>query len=119
MRRWRGIIVPLVVLLVAEITFRATVTMSDSLAPPSRAVGALLGALADGTLLANTARTLAGMLGGLAIGGIAGLVAGIAIGFSETLRRASFFPTALLWSGPSAALVPPSPRSFPAGCGLE
>ena len=119
MRRWRGIIVPLVVLLVAEITFRATVTMSDSLAPPSRAVGALLGALADGTLLANTARTLAGMLGGLAIGGIAGLVAGIAIGFSETLRRASFLNIELLRPIPSVALLPLSLLIFGFGYSME
>jgi len=86
-RRWRGILVPLAVLILAEVGFRVSIGASDSLAPPSRAVGALFSALGDGTLLANTARTLAGMLGGLALGGLGGLAVGIALGFSETLRR--------------------------------
>ena len=119
MRRWRGIIVPLAILVVAEIGFRVSIGASDSLAPPSRAMVALMSALGDGTLLANTARTLAGMLGGLAIGGAAGLAAGIAIGFSETLRRASFLTIELLRPIPSVALLPLSLLIFGFGYGME
>lgn len=119
MRRWRGIVVPLAILIAAEILFRATVTMSDSLAPPSRALAALAGALFDGSLLVGTARTLAGMLGGLALGGIGGLVVGIAIGFSETLRRASFLTIELLRPIPSVALLPLSLLIFGFGYGME
>lgn len=119
MRRGRGIIVLLAILVAAEIGFRVSIEASDSLAPPLRALGALVSALGDGTLLANTARTLAGMLGGLAIGGIAGLAAGIAIGFSETLRRASFLTIELLRPIPSVALLPLSLLIFGFGYGME
>ena len=119
MRRWRGILVPLAVLILAEVGFRVSIGESDSLAPPSRAVGALLGALGDGSLLAGTARTLAGMLGGLAIGGLGGLAVGIALGFSETLRRASFLTIELLRPIPSVALLPLSLLIFGFGYGME
>ncbi len=119
MRRWRGILVPLAVLLLAEVGFRLSIGESDSLAPPSRAVGALVGALGDGNLLANTARTLAGMVGGLALGGLGGLAVGIALGFSETLRRASFLTIELLRPIPSVALLPLSLLIFGFGYGME
>ena len=75
--------------MLAEIGFRASVGSSDSLAPPSRVVGApSLERLGDGSLLIGTAKTLGTMLTGLALGGLSGLAAGIALGFSETLCAA-------------------------------
>ena len=119
MRRLRGILVPLAVLILAEVGFRVSIGESDSLAPPSRAVAALAGALGDGSLVAGTATTLAGMLGGLALGGLGGLTVGIALGFSETLRRASFLTIELLRPIPSVALLPLSLLIFGFGYGME
>jgi NitT/TauT family transport system permease protein len=119
MMRWRGIIVPATLLVLAEVGFRATVGFSDSLAPPSRVVGGLVAALADGSILIGTLRTLATMLAGLAIGALGGLAVGIALGFSETLRRAAFLTVEMLRPIPSVALLPLSLLIFGFGYRME
>ena len=67
MKRWRGIVAPVALLVLAEVAFRAMVGASDSLAPPSRVVAALGSVLRDGSLLLGTAQTLTSMLAGLAL----------------------------------------------------
>lgn len=119
MKRWRGIIIPVTLLMLAEVTFRATIASSDSLAPPSRVAAALLDALHDGSLLAGTARTLVTMLAGLALGALGGLAVGIALGFSVTLRRASFLTVEMLRPIPSVALLPLSLLIFGFGYRME
>ena len=119
MRRWRGIVFPVVLLALAEVAFRVRVGASDSLAPPSRVVVALIDTMADGSLLAGTARTLGTMLAGLALGALGGLAAGIALGFSETLRRAAFLTIEMLRPIPSVALLPLSLLIFGFGYRME
>ncbi len=119
MTRWRGILVPAALLVLAEVGFRASVGSSDSLAAPSRVVGGLIAALTDGSILVGTLRTLATMLAGLAIGALGGLAAGIALGFSETLRRAAFLTVEMLRPIPSVALLPLSLLIFGFGYRME
>jgi NitT/TauT family transport system permease protein len=119
MRRWRGIVVPAVLLALAELAFRASVGSSDSLAPPTHIALALVAAMVDGSLLVGTGRTLATMLMGLALGVGGGLVAGIALGFSDTLRRAAFLTVEMLRPIPSVALLPLSLLIFGFGNRME
>lgn len=119
MRRWRGIIAPVALLVLAEVTFRVMVGASDSLAPPSRAVSALVGVLRDGSLLLGTAQTLSAMLAGLALGAAGGLAVGIALGFSEVLRRFAFLTVEMLRPVPSVALLPLSLLIFGFGYRME
>jgi ABC-type nitrate/sulfonate/bicarbonate transport system permease component len=119
MRRWRGIAVPVALLALAEVGFHVSVGSSDSLAPPSRIAVALLSAVGDGSLLIDTAKTLATMLVGLALGVLTGLLAGIALGFSETLRRAAFLTVEMLRPIPSVALLPLSLLIFGFGYRME
>ena len=54
----------------------------------------------------GTAQTLATLLAGLALGGFAGLAAGIALGSSDLLRRLTFLTIEMLRPIPSVALLP-------------
>jgi NitT/TauT family transport system permease protein len=117
-KRWRGILVPLILLAVAEVGLRAWGS-SDSLAPPSRALAALVDVLRDGSLLRGTAQTLAAMLAGLALGTIGGLVAGMALGFSDVLRRVTLLTIEMLRPVPSVALLPLSLLIFGFGYRME
>ena len=119
MRRWRGIVVPALLLALAEAGFHVSVGASDSLAPPSRVAWALVAALADGSLLVGTGKTLATMLMGLGLGVLTGLAAGIALGFSETLGRAAFLTVEMLRPIPSVALLPLSLLIFGFGYRME
>ncbi|HEX6001791.1 MAG TPA: ABC transporter permease subunit [Hyphomicrobiaceae bacterium] len=119
MTRWRGIAAPVVLVALAEIGFWVSVGTSDSLAPPSRVVVALVTALGDGSLLLGTAKTIATMLMGLALGVGGGLLAGIALGFSETLRRAAFLTVEVLRPIPSVALLPLTLLVFGFGYRME
>ena len=119
MRSWRGIVVPLVLLALAEVAFRVNVGASDSLAPPSRVVVALIEALRDGSLLVGTLKTFSTMLAGLALGALSGLAAGIALGFWEPLRRAAFLTIEMLRPIPSVALLPLSLLIFGFGYRME
>jgi NitT/TauT family transport system permease protein len=119
MKPWRGIVVPAALLLLAEVGFRVSVGASDSLAPPSHVAMALVAALGDASLIVGTGKTLATMLMGLALGVGGGLVAGIALGFSETLRRAAFLTVEMLRPIPSVALLPLSLLIFGFGYRIE
>jgi NitT/TauT family transport system permease protein len=82
-------------------------------------VAALFDALGDGSLIINTANSLGTMLIGLALGELAGLAAGIALGFSEILRRAAFLTVEMLRPIPSVALLPLSLLIFGFGYRME
>jgi ABC-type nitrate/sulfonate/bicarbonate transport system permease component len=118
-RAWRGIIVPVVLLALAEVGFRLRAGPSDSLAPPSRAIAALVSSLEDGSLLLGSAQTLASLLAGLALGSLAGLGAGIVLSSSELLGRLSFLSIEMLRPIPSVALLPLSLLIFGFGYGME
>jgi NitT/TauT family transport system permease protein len=118
-KRWRGVVVPALLLIAAEVTFRAAVSSSDSLASPSRVSAALLSALGDGSLLLETAKTLGAMLAGLILGALGGLAAGVTLGLSGVLRRAAFLTVEMLRPIPSVALLPLSLLIFGFGYRME
>jgi NitT/TauT family transport system permease protein len=118
-KRWRGIVVPAALLALAELAFRARSGPSDSLASPSRAIATLWTALTDASLLVGTAQTLGALLVGLALGGFAGLAAGIALGSSDLLRRLTFLTIEMLRPIPSVALLPLSLLIFGFGYRME
>jgi ABC-type nitrate/sulfonate/bicarbonate transport system permease component len=102
---WRAFVLPAVLLALAEIGARAN-GASDSVAPPSEVAVAFAGALADGSLLVATRDTLASAFGGLAIGGIIGLILGILLGSFGALNRLMEVTLELVRPIPSVALAP-------------
>jgi ABC-type nitrate/sulfonate/bicarbonate transport system permease component len=101
----KGLVVPLVLVALAELGARAA-GPSDSTAPPSEVLVALVGALADGSLLAATRDTLLSAFGGLALGAGAGLVGGLALGLVRPLDRLMELSLELLRPIPSVAIIP-------------
>ena len=72
----KALVLPLAVLVAFEVWARATHLQSDSLAPPSEIVMALIGAFADFSILTATRDTLFSAFTGLAIGTLIGLAFG-------------------------------------------
>ena len=119
MNRWRGLVLPLALLVIAEVAFAAYRVQSDSLAPPSAIAASFLETLTDGSLWRTTAETFGAMLAGLAIGAGGGLVVGCAIGFWGLLYRFSFITIEMLRPIPSVALLPLSLLIFGFGFRME
>lgn len=114
MRRWRGALVPVALLLL----WQASVEASDSMAPPLAVLRAAAAALADGSLLVATAETLLVVGGGLLFGGGAGLLAGIALGLLPWAARLFRAPVEVLRPLPSVALIPLALLAFGFGPAL-
>ncbi len=102
----KALVLPVAALLAFEFWARATHLQSDSLAPPSEIVMALIGAFADFSILAATRDTLFAAFAGLAIGTIIGLALGIAFGVSDTLNRLMEVTVESIRPIPSIALLP-------------
>jgi ABC-type nitrate/sulfonate/bicarbonate transport system permease component len=102
---WRAFVLPAVLIGLAEIGARADGS-SDSVAPPSEVLVAFSGAIADGSLFVATRDTLASAFGGLAIGGIIGLVLGVLLGSIDALDRLMEVTLELVRPIPSVALAP-------------
>lgn len=115
---WRGLALPLVLIVSWELAARA-VGGSDSFAPPSATALALGRALADGSMLASTGQTFAAAAFGLALGAGAGLFAGTALGLTPALARATQAPIELLRPVPSVALIPLALIAFGFGLAME
>ena len=92
---------------------------SDAIAPPSAAVRALLGAMADGSLLQATAFTLGSAGLGLLIGAALGIMLGIALGLSRRAAQLSVVSVELLRPIPSVALIPLAMLVFGFGLRME
>lgn len=115
----RGLVVPVALVLIAELAWVVSGTTSDSLAAPSAILLRMLGALADGSMLVATGETLRAAFGGLAIG--------VSIGLSLGLLRGTFGPVDELLDVtvealrpiPSSALIPVTILIFGFGYGLE
>ena len=112
-------LVPGLLLLVLEIYSRTAGAGSDSLAPPSDAVRALIGAMADGSVWQTTTFTLSTAAIGLLFGSILGLLLGIVLGLWPHLRRASFLSVEILRAVPAIALIPLSMLVFGFGSLME
>jgi len=105
-RLLRAIAIPALLLLAGEILMRVFGSTSDSLAPPSAVVVALGALLADGEMLRASAETLASALGGLAIGGGIGLLAGLLFGAVPAAARLFAIVVEAMRPIPAVALIP-------------
>jgi ABC-type nitrate/sulfonate/bicarbonate transport system permease component len=102
---FRALLLPAVLILLAEIGARLS-GPSDAVAPPSAVAVAFVGALADGSLLADTRDTLVSAFGGLAIGAALGFVVGLLLGAAPTLDKLFELTIEVLRPIPSVAVIP-------------
>jgi len=116
---WRGWVLPLTLLVLAEVAMRINPVESDALARPTDVLNALAQAIANGSVLSLSAQTLAAALAGLALGGGLGLAAGIWFGLSRSASDAAALPVELLRPVPSVALIPLSMLVFGFGFRME
>ncbi len=115
----KGLVLPILLVALAEGAARTFGIASDSLAAPSDIAAALAEALADGRLLLWSAQTVASALAGLAIGGGLGLVLGLLVGLSPATGRVLHLPIEFLRPIPSVALLPVALLGFGFGYRLE
>jgi ABC-type nitrate/sulfonate/bicarbonate transport system permease component len=117
--RVRGMVVPLAILTIAELALRARGGLSDTLAPPSAAIGAFFDIARDGSLWRATGQTLATMLAGLGIGAGGGLVVGLLLAGSRRAYASAFLAIEMLRPIPSIALLPLALMVFGFGYRME
>jgi ABC-type nitrate/sulfonate/bicarbonate transport system permease component len=104
--RAKPLLLPLTVLAALEAWARMAHLQSDSLAPPSAIMAALIGALADYSIPIATRDTLFSTFAGLAIGGVIGIALGIAFGIFDALDRLMEVTVEAIRPIPSIALLP-------------
>jgi ABC-type nitrate/sulfonate/bicarbonate transport system permease component len=104
--RLKAMLLPVAALAAFEIWARAIHLQSDSLAPPSAIIVALIGAFQDGSILSATRDTLISAFAGLMIGGAIGLGFGIALGIFHLFDRLMEVTIEALRPIPSVALLP-------------
>lgn len=101
-----GALVPAAVLLLWEALSRAAILSEDGFSRPSQWLPALARALADGSLLAQTAQTFAAAAEALLIAALAGVLLGALLGLFRPLERAAQLTVDALRPIPSVALIP-------------
>ncbi|TKT82560.1 ABC transporter permease subunit [Aquamicrobium sp. LC103] len=104
--RARGLLLPLLLLVAAELGMRLSGTQSMALAAPSDVFLSLLSAIGDGSLLVATRDTLTVAFAGLAIGTAVGLAFGILFGLVPPLNRLMEVTIEAIRPVPSVALIP-------------
>jgi ABC-type nitrate/sulfonate/bicarbonate transport system permease component len=104
--RAKPLLLPLTVVVALEAWARTGHLQSDSLAPPSAIMAALIGALADYSIPIATRDTLFSTFAGLTIGGVIGLALGIAFGIFDALDRLMEVTVEAIRPIPSIALLP-------------
>lgn len=115
----RGLVIPVGLVLGAELAARATGWESSLLAPPSAIAAAFVTALTDGTLATATLQTLGTSLAGLAIGAAIGLAVGILLGLVRTADRLMEFSIEAFRPIPAVALIPIALLVFGFGFRME
>ncbi|HEX4113238.1 MAG TPA: ABC transporter permease subunit [Stellaceae bacterium] len=115
----RGLWLPLLIVVGAEVLARVYGIDSDSIAAPSAILVAGWNAMLDGTLPIATGQTLLAALGGWALGGGAGLVVAILFGLFAPLARLMRFTTETLRPIPSVAIIPVAMLVFGFGYRME
>jgi ABC-type nitrate/sulfonate/bicarbonate transport system permease component len=118
-RQWRGAVVPVTLLVLAEIYCVATNLQSDSLARPSDIAIAAVQALIDGEILRSTAQTLWAAAAGLGIGLGIGLSIGILLGLFAIFNDLMDFSIEAFRPIPSVALIPVAMLLMGFGYGME
>lgn len=115
----RGWVVPVALLAFAEIAMRVSGIQSEALAKPTEVAVATWEALADGSLIEATGKTLGAALAGLLIGGGLGLAMGIWFGLYRRAAHMGALTVELLKPIPSVALIPLSMMLFGFGFRME
>jgi len=115
----RAFVFPAVLLGLLETWARTVGKGSDAVAPPSAALWAWAGALADGSLLAATGFTLGSAALGLAIGTLGGVLLGTVLGLVPRAAQAGFLSIEVLRPIPSVALIPLAMLVFGFGLRME
>ncbi|MCR5857950.1 ABC transporter permease [Mesorhizobium sp. J428] len=116
---WKGLVVPAVLIVLAELAMRVYGSTSMSLAAPSDILAALVRALADGSILVATRDTLVTAGAGLAIGCAVGLALGILFGLVRPLDRLMEVTIEAIRPIPSVAVLPIAMLVFGFGYGME
>ena len=116
MRGWQGIIVPLGLVVAAEL---AASTMQKNAFAPSRILVACLRVLEDGSLVVGAAQTLVTAGAGLLIGAGAGLAGGFVLGLAPRLAALSGLSIETLRAIPAIAILPLSLLIFGRGHRVE
>lgn len=119
LRHGRALAFPALLLAGLEGWARTVGRGSDALAPPSAALRAIAGALADGSLLAATGFTLGSAALGLALGAVLGIGGGTLLGLSRRAARWSFLSIEVVRPIPSVALIPLAMLVFGFGLRME
>lgn len=115
----KALVLPAALLVAAEIAVRVSGTTSQAVAAPSQVVVALIGALADGSMLAATRDTLFAACVGLAIGAGIGLALGILLGLVKPLDRLMEVTIEAVRPIPSVAVIPIAMLALGFGYGME
>ena len=118
-RRWRGLVIPVVLLLALELYAHSAAAGSDAIATPSAALQAWWTAARDGSLWQATAFTLGTAAAGLALGALLGIAAGTVLGLSRRAAVAAFASVEVLRPIPSVALIPLAMLVFGFGLRME
>jgi NitT/TauT family transport system permease protein len=117
--KWRGALVPVLLIAVWEAGGRAGLLPSDTMSRPSAALAAGWEALIDGSLLLATVETFHAAIAGLGIGTLIGVAVGLPLGLSP-LAEAVVGPTLdALRPVPSLALLPLALLIFGFGARME
>lgn len=114
----KALVLPVAGLLALE-WYARSIGFSDSIAPPSKAVVELFGALKDGTLLNATGFTLYAAGLGLAMGGGLGVLLGLLLGLSRRAEQAAFLSVEVFRPIPSVALIPLAMLVFGFGVDMQ
>ena len=119
--RWaRPWVVPLVLIGAFEwYARRASALGSDSLAPPSAAARAFVGAAMDGSLWQATGFTLGTAALGLLLGAVLGIALGLVLGLSRRAAQLGSMSIEVLRPVPSVALIPLAMLGFGFGVRME
>jgi ABC-type nitrate/sulfonate/bicarbonate transport system permease component len=116
---WRGLVIPVGLVVAAEVAARVTGWESSLLAAPSAIAVAFATAVTDGTLATATLQTLATSLGGLGIGAGLGLAIGILLGLVRTADRLMEFSIEAFRPIPAVAMIPIALLVFGFGFRME
>lgn len=116
---WRGLVIPVGFIVLAEVAARATGWESSMLASPSGIIAAFWTALIDGTVLHATAETLVTSLAGLLIGALLGIWLGVLLGLVPGADRLLEFSIEALRPVPAVALIPIALLVFGFGFRME
>jgi NitT/TauT family transport system permease protein len=103
---WRAALLPVALIVLAEVAARATTLVSDSLASPLDIVRAFISIMGDGSLLRATVDTLGAAASGCLLGVGIGSLLGIVLGLSRLADDALDLTVELLRPVPVVALIP-------------